>query len=214
MNKYYELIKSNIIEFDRLLLDKYHQLNLNETDAVLLIKLHNLIKSGNKFPSTSLISSQMSITEDECNRRIVDLVNNGYIDMLLSSIDSKENYSLDDTYKRLSYILENDERQIQNQEFDNKIKKIVNLLEKEWKKLLSPIELEIISNWVLDKQYLYEDIEEAVLRGLKQKQTNIKYVDRILLSMHQELEEVDSRSSDTNIKDLFEEVYLGAKRNL
>lgn len=214
MNKYYELIKSNIIEFDRLLLDKYHQLNLNETDAVLLIKLHNLIRNGNKFPSTSLISSNMSINEDECNRRIVDLVNNGYIDMLLSSVDSKENYSLDDTYKRLGYILENDERQIKNQEHDNKIKKIVTLLEKEWKKLLSPLELEIISNWVLDKQYLYEDIEEAVLRGLKQKQTNIKYVDRILLSMHQELEEVNSEATETNIKDLFEEVYLGAKRNI
>ena len=49
MSKYYELIKSNIIEFDRLLLDKYHQLNLNEVDTILLIKIHNLIKQGITF---------------------------------------------------------------------------------------------------------------------------------------------------------------------
>lgn len=214
MSKYYELIKSNIIEFDRLLLDKYHQLNLNEVDTILLIKIHNLIKQGNNFPSSGLLASQMHITEEQVGERIVDLVNRGYIDMMLSSIDSKEMYSLDDTYRRLSFILDNEERNIQNKKFDLEIKRIVNLLETEWKKLLSSIELDIVTRWVMEKNYTYDNIKEAVLRGLKQKQNNIKYVDRILISMHQEVEEVERDPNKPNIKELFEEVYLGAKRNI
>lgn len=214
MSKYYELIKSNIIEFDRLLLDKYHQLNLNEVDTILLIKIHNLIKQGNNFPSSGLLASQMYITEEQVGERIVDLVNRGYIDMMLSSIDSKEMYSLDDTYRRLSFILDNEERNIQNKKFDLEIKRIVNLLETEWKKLLSSIELDIVTRWVMEKNYTYDNIKEAVLRGLKQKQNNIKYVDRILISMHQEVEEVERDPNKPNIKELFEEVYLGAKRNI
>ena len=156
----------------------------------------------------------MHITEEQVGERIVDLVNRGYIDMMLSSIDSKEMYSLDDTYRRLSFILDNEERNIQNKKFDLEIKRIVNLLETEWKKLLSSIELDIVTRWVMEKNYTYDNIKEAVLRGLKQKQNNIKYVDRILISMHQEVEEVERDPNKPNIKELFEEVYLGAKRNI
>jgi len=214
LSKYYDLIKSNIIEFDRLLLDKYYQLNLNEVDTILLIKLHNLIKQGNKFPSSSLLASQMYITEDQVGERIVDLVNRGFIDMLLSSVDSKEHYCLDATYRRLGLLLEDEERKATDKKHDLEIKKIVNLLETEWKKLLSSLELEIVARWVTEKNYTFDNVKEAVLRGLKQKQTNIKYVDRILTTMHQDVEEVQKDPNKPNIKELFEEVYFGAKRNL
>lgn len=114
----------------------------------------------------------------------------------------------------MGLLLEDEERKATDKKHDLEIKKIVNLLETEWKKLLSSLELEIVARWVTEKNYTFDNVKEAVLRGLKQKQTNIKYVDRILTTMHQDVEEVQKDPNKPNIKELFEEVYFGAKRNL
>jgi hypothetical protein len=45
----FNLIKNNIIQFDRLLIEKYYVLDLDETDAIILIRLNDLLKRGERL---------------------------------------------------------------------------------------------------------------------------------------------------------------------
>lgn len=213
MKQFYELIKSNIIEFDRLLLEKYAALDLNETETILLIKLHQMSKKSVLMPSVREISTMMRIGEDQVSDYIYNLLEKGFIDLVQHAHQQREVYDFDQTYQRLSLLLENDQEKIQTMANDHIVKKIAKLLEREWKKTLSTLELEIIVRWIEEKEYTYEAIEEAVLKGLKQNQTSIKYVDRILANIDTSTKQTSTEEGDA-IRALFNEVYFGSKKNI
>lgn len=213
MKQFYELIKSNIIEFDRLLLEKYAALDLNETETILLIKLHQMSKKSVMMPSVREISTMMRIGEDQVSDFIYGLLEKGFIDLVQHAHQQREVYDFDQTYQRLSLLLENDQEKIQTMANDHIVKKIAKLLEREWKKTLSTLELEIIVRWIEEKEYTYEAIEEAVLKGLKQNQTSIKYVDRILANIDISTKQTSTEEGDA-IRALFNEVYFGSKKNI
>lgn len=213
MKQFYELIKSNIIEFDRLVLEKYAALDLNETETILLIKLHQMSKKSAVMPSVREISSMMQINEDQVSDFIYGLLEKGFIDLVQHAHQQREVYDFDQTYQRLSLLLENDQDKIKTMANDHIVKKIAKMLEQEWKKTLSTLELEIIVRWIEEKQYTYEEIEDAVLKGLKQNQTSIKYVDRILANIDTSPKQASTDEGDA-IRALFNEVYFGNKKNI
>ncbi|HPN61421.1 MAG TPA: hypothetical protein PLO88_04755 [Bacilli bacterium] len=102
----YTLLKNNIIDFDRLLLEKYRALKLDEANTIILIKLNNLLKQGKRFLVVEELVETMALSKEEVAKRIVQLVNDGFVALELSEIDAKEQFNLDETYKRLSYLLE------------------------------------------------------------------------------------------------------------
>ena len=104
MSKYYIFLKNNIIDFEKLLIDKYSFLGLDEVEVIILLKLNKLINSGSKF-SIEYFTKNMTITEDVIREKLVTLINNGFIDLKL--VNRSEIYCLDDTFKRLSDLLEN-----------------------------------------------------------------------------------------------------------
>ena len=92
MSQYYMLIKNNLISFDKLMIDKYNQIGLNETDAIILIKLNGLLNEGITKLESKYLEPSMSITNNTISKRIVDLVKNGYISLSLSNIDASEEF--------------------------------------------------------------------------------------------------------------------------
>lgn len=207
MKSYYDLLKNNIIDFDKLMLEKYYLLGLSETDTIILIKLNNLLKHGEQSLSLNSVVPFMSIDEKECSERIVKLVQSGFIALEMTTVKSKETFNLDETYKKLSLILSGEDSAKENDEKKELLKQTISLLEKELKKILSPIEKEIVNKWFYEYQYDFSDIDEAILDALKYKNRGIQYIDRSLFKKHTKKEEVKENSE---IQDLFDQVY--AKR--
>ena len=147
----FNLIKNNIIPFDRLLIEKYYVLDLDEIDAIILIRLNDLYRRGERLFSVRSIAASMKVAETELGKRIVDLVKRGFIALELSGKDAKEVFNLDETYRRLAYLLEDSEAKANDAEINEQIKYTVRLLESELKKTLSPIELEIVARWYIEK---------------------------------------------------------------
>lgn len=205
MKSYYDLLKDNIIDFDRLMLDKYYMLGLNEIDTVILIKLNNLLKKGERSLSLNEVVPFMSISEEECSKRIVKLVEEGFIAIEFTNVKSKETFSLDETYRKLSLILLDEDNAKDNDDKKELLKETISLLEKELKKILSPIEREIVSKWYYEYKYDQKDIDEAILKALKLKNRGIQFIDRTLFkNNHQDtLEE-----TNTEIEKLFKKVYV------
>ncbi len=200
MSQYYLLLKNNLIDFNKLLLEKYSFLGLDEIDTIILIKLNKLLNEGHKF-STEAIVKTMSITEETLKNKLVSLINNQFITLILDG--KNEIYSLDDTFKRLSKLLEENETMIDNEKSNNEMQRVVTLLESEFKKVLSPLDLEIVHNWVYEDKFSYDKINNAVMETLKLKKKSIQYVDVIL----NKKEEVKKEKSSEGLQSLFNQVY-------
>ncbi len=207
----YTLLKNNIIEFDRLLLEKYSALNLDETNTIILIKLNKFLRQGKRSLSAEELSDTMKISKTEAAKRIVDLVNNGFIALELSNVDQKEVFSLDETYKRLSYLLEGVKQTNFENNVNEKIKETVQMLEREFKKILSPVELEMVSRWYMDYKYSDEKIEAAIIKTLGYKNRSISYADRLLRIKNEETKTDGNPAAGDNIQELFNKVYVNSK---
>lgn len=200
MSKFYMLLKNNIIDFDKLLIEKYSLLGLDEVEVVILIKLNNLLNSGNKF-SIEYLSKNMTITEDILRDKLVTLINNQFITLKL--MNKNEIYSLDDTYNRLSSLLENEEIEEEKENFNTDVAKIVSLLEKEFQKILTPLELELVHKWIYDDKFSYDKIYNAILEALKLKKKSVQNVDIFLNKKNNS----EVKTSNDGLEDLFNQVY-------
>lgn len=205
MKRYYDLLKDNIIDFDKLILEKYYMLGLNEVEAIILIKLNNLLKKGERSLSLNEVVPFMSISEEECSERIVKLVEEGFIAIEFTNVKSKETFNLDETYRKLSLILLDENNAKASDEKKELLKETITLLEKELKKILSPIEREIVSKWYYEYQYDSKDIDEAIMNALKYKNRGIQYIDRTLFKNNNK--EVQ-KETNTEIEELFKQVYV------
>jgi DNA replication protein DnaD len=151
----------------------------------------------------------MKIKEEELGKRIVNLVTKGFITLELSSVDAKEIFSLDETYRRLTYLLEAEDELRKDDLVNQKIKATVLLLEKELKKTLSPLELEMVNRWYLEGNYTESEVEEAILKALKYKNRGVAFIDRSLASTKKQAEK--PLPEGENIQELFKKVYVKSK---
>lgn len=200
MSQYYELLKNETINFDKLLIEKYNTLGLDEVEVIILIKINKVINSGKKL-SIEKIAKGMSITEESLRNKLVTLINNQFITLMLDG--KNEVYSIDDTYKRLAETLvENDKSEIDAND-ETMMKKVVELLQKMFNKILTPLDLEVVHHWIYEDKFGYDQINDAVLETLKLKKTSIQYVDAIL----NKPKPVKKEKSGEGLQELFNQVY-------
>ena len=201
MSRYYMFLKNNLIDFEKLIIDKYSFLGLDEIEVIILVKLNKLLTSGNKF-SINYLSQNMTVSEDIIRDKLVTLINNQFITLKL--VNKNEIYSLDDTFKRLSSLLEKEELEEEKEDLNTDCAKVAALLEKEFKKILSPLELELVHKWVYEDKFDYSKIYNAIMETLKYKKTSVQYVDVIL----NKKEQINKQSnSKEGLQDLFNQVY-------
>ena len=200
MSQYYTLLKNDIINFDQLLLDKYNVLGLDEVETIILIKLNKILKSGKKF-SIDLLTSSMSISENDLRNRLVSLINNQFITLMLDG--KNELYSIDDTYKRLADAIVQNDIDAKTEKQETEVEKVVNALQKSFNKILTPLDLEMVHNWIYQDKFSFDTINNAIIETLKIKKTSVHYVDAILSKK----EEIKKEQNDDGLQNLFNQVY-------
>ena len=131
MKSYYDLIISDIVNFDRILIRRYKQLGLDEVDCIILMKLHEGIKRGKLFLDIESLRKTMTLSSEDLSKRIVDLVNEDFISLKMEDIHSEEVISLDPVYRKLGYILEDGEIKSSKKEEQTDLKTVVELIENE-----------------------------------------------------------------------------------
>lgn len=200
MSQYYILLKNDIINFDQLLLDKYNVLGLDEVETIILIKLNKILKSGKKF-AIDLLTSGMSISENDLRNRLVSLINNQFITLMLDG--KNELYSIDDTYKRLADAIVQNDIDAKTEKQETEVEKVVNALQKSFNKILAPLDLEMVHNWIYQDKFSFDTINNAIIETLKLKKTSVHYVDAILSKK----EEIKKEHNDDGLQNLFNQVY-------
>ena len=203
-------INNNTIDFTELILNNYYKLGIDETDAVIMVKLQYLLSNNITFISPKQLSEMLSISTQTTSRRLNSLIEKGYIKMeIINSKNGKQTESFNLDYlieKILKNGFENKENKTKttNKTLESKL---VSLFEEEFKKPLSVLDIQTITKWLNEDKYTYEEIEDALFEALRIRKLNIKYVDGILLKKDDKVKKRKYRKTTTisDLKKLWEE---------
>jgi DNA replication protein len=159
------VIEANFIE-------EANMLNLSLHEFLLLMYFEN---SDDSTFDLDKISNKLKIDKNSILEAYDKLLSNNIITLIQEKDElgrRTERVSLDNFYKS--------QAEIKKEEKKEKLKEdIFSTFEKEFKRPLSSMEVEIIKAW-LDKMYSEELILEALKEAVYNGATNIRYVDTIL----------------------------------
>lgn len=204
MKTYYDLICNGIIDFKRVLLEKYSSIGLDEIDVVLVMNIYEGIQNGYAVLDVEHLSSRMTISSDEVSERIVRLVNEDYISLEMEDMKGPETISLDSLFHKLAYCLESKEVITKKEEQSDTVKEVASFIEKELNKILSPSDLQIIKRWFYDYKYDKDEVLEEILNALKYKNRGINYIDSTLYKKHHETNII---KNDGKTLEMFKKIY-------
>lgn len=172
-----EIIKSKNIIIPVYIYKLFHKLGIELEHFIFLMYLNSF---GEKFIfNPQQISSELGIEIKDILINI-DLLNSKHLisfEIIKNDKNISEEFiSLKNFYEKISMLLieENSNKQIE--ELDPNI---FEMIEKEFGRVLSPIELEIIKAWHdnnITDELIKEAVKEAVVNGV----TNLRYIDKIL----------------------------------
>lgn len=169
-----ELLKGKEMHFPKELLFNYKKLNITDIEFIILIYL---INCDSLTYNPKQISNDLNLKMNEVLELINNLVEKGIIaiDIVKINMISNEVINLDLLYEKLAFFIIN-----VGKSSENKNENLFEKFEEEMGRGLSPMEYEIINNW-LDNSYTEELIlcalKEAVYNG---SNSNLRYIERIL----------------------------------
>jgi DNA replication protein len=182
-----KLIDSGVLDFDRLVLSTYKSLTLSETEAMLLIALKKRLSQGQTRLDPATLTESFKTSLDEMYRMLDKFMQNGLLTIeIVKNEQGKETETvrLDPAYAKLMTEFEKAvllEQSRQEKQFATIEEAIVDLIETNFQKPLTPLEIEIIEKWITEDRYDFLQIRAAILDALKANRSSLSYVDSLLL---------------------------------
>ncbi|MCC5890435.1 MAG: DnaD domain protein [Alkalibacterium sp.] len=178
-------MKAGQTSVPNILLIYYKSLGLNDKDLVVLIQLLSLVDNGQTFPDSQLLADRLDVSREEAFKAIHQLMNKKLIAIETSSDKegkTVDEFSFDLLYEKLAYLLEEEDKIVQEKQQTISAKDVYRRFEEEFGRSLSAMEIQTISMWVDEDNYAPELIECALREAVLSQVYSLKYVDRILLS--------------------------------
>ena len=168
MNKVEKLIEKKDYIVPSLLILNYKKINLTAEELVFIIYV---INNGEDF-NPKKISQDLDLNLDKIMDLINNLTNKGLINLEIKKINNvrSEYFNIEKIYKKLAFLLVDEEEKKDNNIFD--------IFEKEFGRTLSPMEYEIINTWLdnFKENTIVLALKEATYNGV----SNLRYIDKIL----------------------------------
>ena len=172
-----QIIKEKNIIIPMYIYKMFPKLNIGLETFIFLMYLHTL---GEKIIfNPQKFTDELGTSLEKILVYIDELTKNNLINFEIIKNDkniSEEYLSLSFFYERISMLLIENSNQTNDNSVDNTI---FDIIEKEFGRVLSPIEYEIIKAWTesnISKELIVEALKESVFNGV----TNLRYIDKIL----------------------------------
>lgn len=164
------------------LLEHYQSLGLNSEELIFVIQLKSFLDQKHYFPNMADIAERMRLTESKVFSILHDLIQRKII-VIQTEKDGagkdSDRYSLMPLYKKIALIL--DKKQNSNQAASNDVD-LLEVFQQEFGRLLTPIEIQTIGDWLDKDRYTKELILEALREAVLNQKYSLRYIDRILMS--------------------------------
>lgn len=195
-----EMVICASVGLPELLLRLYPQLGLNEIEMMVLIQLIRWIQvNGDAFPGPDKLQENMTLDSEAVKNTLAGLMEKKLLAVVPRYNDKKSDwensYSLEPLFEKLAEVWACEKaKQFQSrQEFPEKVqsfqpgnhgteelRNLYKTFEKEFGRLLSPMEGAKLDEWYrvegFSRELIAEALKRAVLRGI----LNFKYIDSIL----------------------------------
>lgn len=155
----------------------YKKFNLGLDEFLFLMYLYNL--GDNVLFNPGEFSDKLNVNLTEIMNYVGSLTDKGLIRVEVIKNDKgymEEMIILDDFYNKLSLIIMDD---VNESKSDSSKSDVFEIIEKEFGRTLSPIEIEIIRTW-LDNNFSEDLIKEALKEATFNGVSNLRYIDKIL----------------------------------
>ncbi|MBQ9853799.1 MAG: DnaD domain protein [Bacilli bacterium] len=175
-DKLYELISEKPFFIPKILINNYVRLNITDTELIIIMVI---LSKGNKIVYDPVsIANEINMEKMKVMENISNLLDKNIISLVVEKKNQKriECLSLELLYKRLINIIKevpSEEREISSSVFE--------VFESELGKTLSPMQYEIIKEWIskgISEELIIEALKEAVINGIN----NFRYIDTIITS--------------------------------
>ncbi|SEN42598.1 DnaD domain-containing protein [Lihuaxuella thermophila] len=178
------LLEEGSISLPVVLFTEYKRVGLSEQEVMLLIHIMLYQEKEQKpFPTVSELEERMNCSSDEIVRLLQQLVRGGFL-QIEEEVNEyglrSERYSTSPLLQQLvaSFInRENGDSSLEEEAYSN----IFRLFEQEFGRPLSPMECEMLGQWMDEDGHSEELIEAALREAVFCGKVNIRYIDRILL---------------------------------
>ncbi|UJF14818.1 DnaD domain protein [Jeotgalibaca sp. MA1X17-3] len=183
MEKVWEMwLKEGQTVVHNVLLANYTSVGLNETELIFVIQLQSYLDRNILFPNINTIAKRMGKEDAELFSVLHSLIQKSIIRIQTEKDETgkvSDQYSLEPLYKKLSMLLSKEQEHVKSTE--NEID-LLSIFQQEFGRLLTPIEIQTISDWLDKDHYKKEIILEALREAVLNQKYNLRYIDRILLS--------------------------------
>ena len=155
----------------------YKKFNLGLDEFLFLMYLYNL--GDNVLFNPGEFSDKLNVNLTEIMNYVGSLTDKGLIRVEVIKNDKgymEEMIILDDFYNKLSLVIMDD---VNESKSDSSKSDIFEIIEKEFGRTLSPIEIESLRTW-LDNNFSEDLIKEALKEATFNGVSNLRYIDKIL----------------------------------
>lgn len=175
-------IKYITVPVNKILLDHYSELGLDEQSLIILIKMIENDRLTDEAPEFSELIKGTTLNQSELTRIIQLLIKEKCIE--LQTIKKEDGYverfNFEPLYKRLEDFIY---KSVEEPQKDEKpLREMFDYIENLYGRTISPNEYQRLNSWINDSNYQVEDIMNAVDVAYKSNITSLQYVERILLS--------------------------------
>lgn len=167
---------------DNGLLEHYQKIGLNSEELIFVIQLKSYLDQNHYFPNLAEIAERMALTEPKVFSMLHDLIQRKIIVIQTEKDGSgkdSDRYSLLPLFKKLALLLEKNETN--PTDGANGID-LLEVFQQEFGRLLTPIEIQMIGDWLDKDKYSKELVLEALREAVLNQKYSLRYIDRILMA--------------------------------
>ncbi|KHD84518.1 DnaD domain-containing protein [Heyndrickxia ginsengihumi] len=176
-------LEQGVLSIPQLLLKKYKQLGLNETELVLLLQVYSFLEDGIYFPTPKDLADRMVISENQCVMMLRRLIQQQFLAIEEGSKDETilfERYSIKPLFLKLIDEFIYDKKQDELEKNLLEETDLYTIFEQEFGRPLSPLECETLAMWIDQDQQTPEIIRAALREAVISGKLSFRYIDRIL----------------------------------
>ncbi len=152
-----KLFLDGYFDYRLFLLNNFKELGLKSNDLLLLLYLLKEYKNNNKTIIIEELVDNLSLTEEEINNSLSNLLENSFYTVILVNKQDRleEQISIEPFLKKVEAFFTLEDDGITN-------KQIFSLIEQKSKKLLTASDYENIDKLLIQEKYSYEDIKQTI----------------------------------------------------
>ena len=193
-----KLLPIESLDYKYVLINNYRNLKLTENELVILLLIDSLKTKGPMLITGSQLQVKMNIKEEEIDKDIVSLMNKGFLSY--ETIDGMLITSMKPTYDKIVEFVIKDIKEQENEadlkHKEDELTEVMKTLQDEMKRSLTPLEIDLVSNWFKDDvniNIINASINECLRKNNK---LSIKAVDRMIIKKLQQ-EDIEEEGFST-----------------